>query len=91
MLAFAQPLQLDVDCPACTPLHVPLEVIEASQRLLDELGPCVGLASFECPALYFAALVPREVLAQLHAAAGDDDEIARELARWEDEGGACGR
>ena len=59
---------LDVTCPACACTHVPLDVIAESQRLLDELGPCVGLASFECPVLYFAGLASPEMLAELRAA-----------------------
>lgn len=79
---------LDVTCFACALTHVPLDVIAESQRLLDELGPCVGLASFECPVLYFAGLASPETLAELRAAdAALDDHC--ELARWETDGGAC--
>lgn len=45
-----------VACPSCPDTDVPLGIVEACQRLLEERGPCVGLASFECPALYFASL-----------------------------------
>jgi len=47
---------LAIACPACPDVGVPLALIEACQRLLDEHGPCTGIASYECPALYFASL-----------------------------------
>ena len=81
---------LDVTCPACACTHVPLDVIVESQRLLEERGPCVGLASFECPVLFFAGLASPEMLAELRAAnAALDDHC--ELARWETDGGVCSR
>lgn len=48
--------QPTLTCPTCPGTDVPLGIVEACQRLLEEGGPCVGLASFECPALYFASL-----------------------------------
>ncbi len=77
-------LLVDVACPDCSECFVvSLDIIEESQRLLDELGPCTGLASFECPAPYFASLIPPREVARLEQTALDE----RALARWENEGG----
>lgn len=79
----SRPHHLDVEaaCPACPEMFVvPFDVIEESRRLLAEHGPCVGMASYECPAPYFAALEP--------AARPAATPLAHDLARWEDDGGA---
>ncbi len=78
-------LLVDVSCPDCAESFVvPLEIIEESQRLLEQLGRCTGLASFECPAPYFASLIAPGEVARLEQRALDE----RALARWENEGGA---
>lgn len=69
MFSLAQHVRLDVACPDCSESYeVPLEIVAESQRLLDELGPCSGMAGYECPAPYFAALVKPETIAQLRHA-----------------------
>lgn len=69
MLAVTRHLCLEVSCPECSETYaIPLETIEESQRLLDHDGPCSGLASFECPASYFAALAPRDAIERLEEA-----------------------
>ncbi|WP_437575324.1 hypothetical protein [Sorangium sp. So ce887] len=41
---FAHHLSLEVSCPACPETYaVPLDVVEQSQSLLDEYGPCSGM------------------------------------------------
>ena len=78
-------LLVDVSCPDCSECFVvSLDIIEESQRLLEELGPCTGLASFECPAPYFASLIAPGEVARLEQRLVDE----RALARWENEGGA---
>lgn len=146
MPALTHHVSLEVSCPVCPESYrVPLHAIEESQRLLDETGPCSGMASYECPAPYLAELAPPAAISRLSRAAADfevevgrrgcgvlwDDttadpappiepaaleqiaEVIRrsarrarrsdfepnrdaasstpELARWENEGGACGR
>ena len=56
--------------------------------MLDECGYCTGLASYECPAPYFAGLATAETLSHMHALATTDDSLRIDLARWEDDGGA---
>lgn len=69
MFSLAQNVRLEVACPDCSESYaVPLEIVAESQRLLDESGPCAGMASYECPAPYFAALVNPETIAQLKRA-----------------------
>jgi hypothetical protein len=69
MSSLSRNLQLEVACPACPESYaVPLDVIEESQRLLGELGPCTGMASYECPVTYFAGLVTADALARLEGA-----------------------
>ena len=71
---------IEVSCPDCTlSFETSLDVIEESQRLLDTYGYCTGLASFECPAPYFAGLA---------VASTRSSALEPELARWENEGGA---
>lgn len=83
-------LVLDVSCSSCAESHpVPLDLIEESQHLLDTLGPCSGMASYECPAPYFAGLAPRDAISQLRAAlAAFESEVRRGGARvaWADPG-----
>ncbi len=79
--------EIEVTCPDCAlAFEVSPDVIEESKRLLDEYGFCTGLASFECPAPYFAALVPVANAAPARITTGESLEA--ELARWETEGGA---
>lgn len=69
MSPLSRHVQLEVPCPACPESYaVPLDVVEESHRLLDELGPCTGMASYECPATYFAGLVTTDALAGLDGA-----------------------
>ncbi len=124
MFSLAQHVRLEVACPECSESYeVPLDIIAESQRLLDESGPCSGLASFECPVPYFAALVSPETIAQLRCAVrtlerdalghgaktvrieqetatnppaldapvkkvSDAISLAKDISRWENEGGA---
>lgn len=75
---------VDVECPDCAdPFVVSLAIIEESQRLLEQFGPCTGLASFECPVPYFAALIAPRDVTRINQRAADE----RELERWESEGG----
>lgn len=69
MLKINQHLQLQVACPACTDSYaIPVHVVQESQDLLDEYGPCSGMASFECPASYFASLASHEAITSLEGA-----------------------
>lgn len=87
MMSLMGQLELEVSCPDCSlSFEVPLHVIEESQRLLDEWGFCTGLASFECPAPYFATLATPDAIAHAKCAGLDATEEA--LERWENEGGA---
>ena len=122
MTSPTQHLQLEVPCPACPESYsVSIDVVQESQRLLDEQGLCSGMASYECPAPYFASLASPEAIARLRGAvsASESDArhgvkqdgvksgevatpktardprvaiavvtLARELGRWENEGGA---
>lgn len=87
MMAPAAREGIEVMCPDCAlSFEVSLDVIEESQRMLDEYGYCTGLASFECPAPYFAALaVP---VANPDPGIAAVDSLETELERWETEGGA---
>jgi len=88
MTSMMEQLEVEVACPDCLlSFEIPLAVIENSQRLLAERGFCTGLASFECPAPYFAALATPDTIAQVKCAALDTTE--EELERWENEGGAA--
>lgn len=80
MFALAPHPRLGIECPTCPEHGIPLEIIEMCRHLLAERGPCVGPASYECPALYFASLVGSQ--------AAGDGTLDVELARWEDDGGA---
>jgi hypothetical protein len=87
MTSTMRQLEVEVSCPDCLlSFVIPLDVIEESQRLLDERGYCTGPASFECPAPYFAALVPPDAIA--HAKATTIGALDAEVSRWENEGGA---
>jgi hypothetical protein len=85
MSSAADTVLIDVACPDCADLFVvPLSVIEESQRLLADFGPCTGFASFECPVAYFAALLAPCDVSRLARGVADE----RELDRWENEGGS---
>ena len=91
-----EPSDLDVRCPDCAERFVvSIDIIESSQHMLDELGYCAGLASFECPAPYFASLATPEAIAQLRVTAPPPQRPSsaspRDIARWEDDGGACAK
>ncbi|WP_437597684.1 hypothetical protein [Sorangium sp. So ce590] len=83
---FAHHLSLEVSCPACPETYaVPLDVVEQSQSLLDECGPCSGMVSYECPTPYLASLAPRGAIARLHEAVRAFEEEVRgrgALAVW---------
>ena len=56
-VSFEDNHEVDVHCPDCAESFVvAFEVIEDCQRMLAECGHCTGLASFECPAPFFAGL-----------------------------------
>lgn len=87
----------DVACPTCPEHEVSFALIATCQELLAASGPCIGPASYECPVMYFASLVPEPVVRSAVYRAPvrlEFFELARagpepfELARWENEGGA---
>jgi hypothetical protein len=89
-----EPSDLDVHCPDCAESFVvSIDIIESSQHMLDELGYCAGPASFECPAPYFASLATPETIAHLRVTEPPSPRppsaSPHDLARWEDDGGAC--
>lgn len=62
-------VQLEVPCPTCGESYaVSVDVVKESQRLLDEGGPCSGMASHECPAPYLASLASPEAITHLEEA-----------------------
>jgi hypothetical protein len=78
MSPLSRHVQLEVSCPACPESYaVPLDVVEESHHLLDELGPCTGMASYECPATYFAGLLTTDAIAGLDGALQALDRDAR--------------
>lgn len=89
MLALTDHEQLEVSCPSCPVSYaVALDLVEECQRLLDEVGPCTGPASYECPAPYFASLATPEEIARHRATPEPTTDATEALARWENEGGA---